>query len=393
MEIKKEIKKRKQTSYILNLLFVLIALYFAQGSVYKEGTLVSQGSLLVLIVISLIYFIKSLMLKVDKSLFFKSWSALFLLNLIGYLFSSDYFNPIYFNLMKSVSISLLIFYPFYYYAHTGVLRTKQLKWFLILMTPILILKWNFEQNFLISEGYTTLVNNSTYLFVFFIPYVFLFPKQNVQSIVGTLLLLLLFYFIIIGSKRGAFINGCIGVLFYIYYQFQSIQKKHLLKGFVFASIGMLLLSFFSYKFFLGNETLISRLISIQEGSGSGREYIFFNILNKWYKSDNIIHLLFGYGFGSSVFMSGTGNYAHNDWLELLSNFGMLGVIIYLILFYSAFRIIKKEKWELDKKTLLLTIMCIWFVTTLFSMHYNSIDSSIHSVLLGYLFGSKSKTLI
>lgn len=90
-----------------------------------------------------------------------------------------------------------------------------------------------------------------------------------------------------------------------------------------------------------------------EGNVSGRDRIYANIFNGWLDSDNFINLLFGYGFAGSRLLSGSGHFAHNDWLELLSNFGLLGVTIYIVLFYSASKFIRNNKWGSDKKIIFI----------------------------------------
>lgn len=127
-----------------------------------------------------------------------------------------------------------------------------------------------------------------------------------------------------------------------------------------------------------------------EGDSSGRDTIYSNLFNAWLNSD-IIHLLFGHGFGSTIYISG-GSWAHNDWLELLTNFGLLGVSIYLTLFATATKLAFSEKLYIDKRILLLTILTIWFFTTLVSMNYTNTSSIFQTIILAYLIGSTSKSI-
>jgi hypothetical protein len=52
---------------IRDFLFILIALYSAQGALYPNGTIISQVSLLILLLISGIYFLKTLLQKNENS--------------------------------------------------------------------------------------------------------------------------------------------------------------------------------------------------------------------------------------------------------------------------------------------------------------------------------------
>jgi O-antigen ligase len=147
-------------------------------------------------------------------------------------------------------------------------------------------------------------------------------------------------------------------------------------------IGVLI---YGYQFFLQNEYLISRFEQLDEGNSSGRDEIFAYIFSNWANSESLFDIFFGYGFAGSRQLSGKG-LAHNDWLELLSNFGLLGVVIYLLFFYQAFKYAIKLNVQSQYRLMLLCILTIWLATSLFSMGYNSSDGYLRSILLGYILG-------
>ena len=128
-----------------------------------------------------------------------------------------------------------------------------------------------------------------------------------------------------------------------------------------------------------------------QGDMSGRDIIYSNIWNSWLDS-NFFHFLFGYGFAASIKISGIGLFAHNDWLEILSNFGLLGVIIFAVLFYQGFKLSLNKEWGRDKRILMAAIITSAFATTLFSMWYTSLETYLNAMLLAYLVGIKSEKL-
>ena len=86
-------------------------------------------------------------------------------------------------------------------------------------------------------------------------------------------------------------------------------------------------------------------------------------------------------------------FAHNDWLELLSNFGLFGVIVYIMLFFAAYKLIRNPNWgDTDKRLFMLTVIIMWFLITLFSMGYTSSDGYLKAMLLAYLIGNRNKAL-
>lgn len=67
--------------------------------------------------------------------------------------------------------------------------------------------------------------------------------------------------------------------------------------------------------------------------GSGRSNFWLNVLEGWNDS-TVFNKIFGLGFFSTVSTvqerSGPAIYAHNDYLETLHNFGILGLSLFLI---------------------------------------------------------------
>lgn len=375
--------------FFRNLLVGLIVFYFSQGSFYTTGTILSQIALFLILAISLIYFFKVILLK-EKDLFVIIWSTLLLVNVFGFLFTGDLANYYHFSTLKGISITLLPFYAFYYFARKDILRAKHLILFFLFILPVSILMYYFNQTqILTTQLSSNVVNNITFTFVGLIPFVFLFKNNRIYAIA---LLMVLMYFIIMGSKRGALLSGAIGLLLFIYFQMNGIEKRKRFKGYVFVFVGILVLGYFVYDLLLSNKYLMNRLLLMEEGDSSERNIIFPNIFKAWYTSNNYVHLLFGFGFDASLKLSGTGNFAHNDWLELLSNFGLFGLSIYLLLFYAGFKSMRNRHWQKEKKILMFTVLILWFSNSLTTPGYNSTDNYSLSIMFAYLIGNKSNEL-
>lgn len=369
--------------YIRNLLFILLVLYSAQGTLYPSGTFISQSILGLVFVISLIYFIKLSALNVKKPLFYKAWTLLLILNVFGFIFTGSVENPLHFSLFKGILISLLTFYPFYYLASKELLTSRILVQFFIVILLVTIFQFfKNAQNLMMEQDSDSVVNNLAYAFVGLIPFAFFL--RNKLLAYGAVVILM--FFIITGAKRGATVSGALGLLLFMYYQLRTVRKKNRMKGYVLSLLGIVGLIYLTINFLETNELLIKRLESLREGDSSGRDLIYANIFNAWYNDDSVIHFLFGYGFAGSITLSGTGNYAHNDWLELLSNFGLLGVSIYLFFFYAGYSSIRNPTWNVNRKIIMLTTLSIWFLITLFSMGYISDGGYIRAILIAFLLG-------
>lgn len=365
-----------------NSLIFFILLYFCQGVLYPSGFILGKISALFIILISSFYLFKVFLLKKNKGFFCYSWLALIVLNIIGFLFESK-FDGIYFSQIKNILISLLPFFPFYYFGIRGYLTEEKLLKLFILMLPVSILNFYSSRNDILENKISNsdnFVTNTAYLFVALLPYVFLFGKRRIISIISFLLLM---FFIIQSAKRGALISALLGGVIFLYYQFSIIDARKRIQGYIFSFFAFILILKFSIDLYQSNEYLVGRMEEIDQG-GSGRDIIYYNLWNNWIKSENIFNSLFGFGFASTIFYSGTGHLAHNDWLELLTNFGLLGFLVYLFVFLSMVEMILVRGIKKESKLILICIFLMSIIQTIVSMYYTSTTTIFSVILLGYI---------
>lgn len=371
------------------LLFLLLALYFLQGSIYPSGSVVSQAILLFIILISGIYFLKTLRIKTRPPGFLIAWTLLLVLNAIGFLLTGDFSNFYHVQMFKNILGAMLPLYPFYYFSRFYYLSDKELIRFFFIMTPVAILSFMTNNAQLLSSGnsgISDVVNNLAYVFVNLIPFVFLFRQRRLLS---ALLILILMIFIIQGAKRGAIFAGAIGLVMYFILQVKTVESHKRIKEYTVILLITLVLAFLTYKAFINNAFAVDRITGFTEGNFSRRDVIYKEIFLKWYNSEKLQNLVFGYGFAGSLRLTG-GAYAHNDWLELLSSFGIIGIAIYVVLFNSAIKEIKNDQRETNESILMITIVILWGFTSLVSMWYTSLGVYNQAMLLGYLIGKREQ---
>lgn len=365
------------------LLLLLVFLYSSQGVLYQGGNFLTQIILVAILSLSCFYLIKTLtsFKRIPKIL--KYWTLLLSLNILGFILTGSLEDRVHFGMFRGILISLLTIFPFYYLSRKGLIREKYLIIFFLGFTPVLMLNWIREKTQQFAEfGKEEIVNNVSYSLILLIPFLFLFEKRK---FITNALLFLIMYFVILGSKRGAIIVGGISVLFYLYYRVKFANFNKNIFNYIFGFASLFGILIYGYRFFLQNDHLIYRFEQLQEGESSGRDEIYANIFSNWSNSENLVNIFFGYGFAGSLELSGQG-LAHNDWLELLSNFGLIGVGIYLLFFYHAFKYAFKVKIHSQYKLMLLCILTMWLATSFFSMGYVSNDGYLRSILLGYILG-------
>ena len=375
-----------------DLIFMLCLVYFSQDWLYVSGSAISKAALAGIIAISFYYLIRTILLGGNNSLLYTVWTVFLVLNIAGFFVNPDFTEGVARDTFKNILACLFPFYPFYYFARKGLLKPWHFLLFFVLMLPVTILQfYSYRNNILLEAGSTDMdvVNNISYSFVSLIPFVFLFRDKRLLS--GASLAVLMF-FIIQGSKRGAIIAGAAGVIAYIYYQLQTIEKGKKISGYFAVIILLAVLGVFAYKSFISNEFALERMYSISEGDSSYRETLYSTIYNLWLDCNNFWNYLFGFGLTTSLDLT-RGDMAHSDWLQLLSSLGIAGVIVYMLFFYASVRHSLSSKWNSDKKLLMLTMTIIWFFVSLISMGYTSMTFFTYSMLFGFLTGDNSPALV
>ena len=300
------------------------------------------------------------------------------LNCLGFLFYSGGYDTLAFNHIKGVLSCFLPFFMGIYFTIKGKLNPIIFEYLFYLLALVTFFTFFRVQNTLLSDSVSgNVVNNIAYSFARLIPLLY-FVRKNMVFRLG--LLLLIVFFVISGAKRGALVIGLIGTIMYLLFLFKNKElKRGCLGGFV----SFLVIVAFGYLLvenILGNEFLMNRFNS---GNLSGRDDIYSTLFDSWYASNNW-NLLFGLGFVSSLDL--TGFLAHNDWLEILSSFGLLGVFVYLGILVCLIKLSFSQVMTLKERFLLMTIVSMWCVTTVFSTWFNSIDTFCVMLILGYLYG-------
>lgn len=218
--------------------------------------------------------------------------------------------------------------------------------------------------------------NTAYNFVALLPiYVFAF-KHHPKGVIG--LLLVSTFYVMLGAKRGAIVCLLSSVLIAFYWY--SKNSNGLLKK-IFAFFIVTTLLCLAGYWCINNMYLMERL-EYMESSGIGmREVGYPVMLNHWLYDNNVFYQMFGNGTAQTVNI--WGNYGHNDWLELLIDNGVFGVIVYICLFVYSIRFAIKHIHNTDTKLAAFLCIVIWALKTVFSMGYTDLYSGIITFMLGY----------
>lgn len=232
-----------------------------------------------------------------------------------------------------------------------------------------------------NVGFT---NSAAYIFVYLLPSLFLFVKKPIIQY-GSLLIML--YFVMSGMKRGAIVIAAVFMVFFVVFSLQNNrfnQSKKSTWKIVLTILLMVLAAYLLYGFiqtvWLSNDYFYYRLENTQAGDDSGRGEIYKDLLFNFANNENLFQMIFG--LGAEGTMRVVHIHAHNDWLELLTDCGILGVFIYLVYFYYFYKTCRKYKKSTPEAYIILTMCVVLLIKSFFSMSFMNMYLGASSIL-GY----------
>ncbi len=227
---------------------------------------------------------------------------------------------------------------------------------------------------------TNITNNSSVAMLMLLPMLFLMKNQIQKWFTLTVCL----FFILASAKRGNIVAAVIPVVLFVYSMLKDSRRSgiKIILVLAFFVVG----SIMTYRWVVNNDYLMYRIEKTQEGNSSGRDVIYAGAWHAWYDSSNVVHQLLGLGFDGIVQLDATGHHhAHNDWLEVLVNYGLLGVVLYLAVFISFFLQVRKI-YSFELRMAFLSGLLIWFLKTLYSMGFTAETLSVAMISMGTVLG-------
>lgn len=270
-------------------------------------------------------------------------------------------------------LSLLPIYVFFYFARNGIITDKILKKCFFLFFVISVI--DFISNFFRRTellGMEDTVNNLSYSFVPLIPLLFL---TKMKSNMKLYLMMTIALVVVFGMKRGAILITAILVIYFIRGVLVHQKKKNIAAIIVVVVAGV----YYINKLYSENYFFQARVEETIEGNSSGRDVMYANYYNYYVNHTSQTEFLLGKGSFATVEVFG--QYAHNDWLEIAIDMGLLGVICYLIywiFFFGEWRSYRDK----NTKMVFTAIIIIYFLESLYSMSISSMEITA-SLCLGY----------
>lgn len=321
--------------------------------------------------------------------FLKSWSILFLffsiyaivriINPYGYTYNVGFEVNSRMFLIEHWT-SMLPIYPFFVFTKRGLLNEDILKKIAIVFIGLAIIRFYYGRSIAISKlagnvDETFATNNMGYFVVMVMPMMFFWRKRPIIQYFGIAVLMA---YVLLSVKRGAILIGLICLLMLIFY---SIKNKGNKISWSFILLAIFLVVGFNYVTYLisTNDFFAFRLERTMEGDDSTRSELYSSLYNAFFDNSNLLQLLFGYGADGTILLSQM--QAHNDWLEILVDMGLVGFLTFFVFWLRAYSTYKSILNK-DLKFLFFIVILMLFVRTFFSMSINSMYISTN-LILGY----------
>lgn len=356
--------------------FCLLFFYFGQGFMFGEENAIGRPALVCVLSWNLYYLLRctsltnkpkvlgSVLTFVALNILYYAWGELFVMNVP---------STKSFQILKGVLLSMTCIFPAYYWSRKGYnLKPIALLLAAGYFTAIYIAGLNKGQRI-------DFVDNMGYYYLNFIPFLFLIRNKTYLKIALCLLLNVL---IISCAKRGAIITAGIVDAVFVYY---ICKDNHLSRNLLYQLWILLPIccaGIFVWNELQSNAFVLERFTALEQGNSSGRNVIYENLWINWSHHYDLVEKLFGGGFCKSPRING-GLFAHNDWLELLTDIGLLGIVAYTFVICSMVSLAIRAK-NRTIKYCMVAISAIWILKTMFSMSYLDENSFILMLLAGML---------
>lgn len=382
--------KKESVWYVL-----LWLIYLTQGALYEKGSIISQFTLTLILVVSFVNFIKVNIIMPNK--FFVVLSLLIMmltiygviLILFGdvqYVSETKIVKITSYSYLKGVYMSLLPIYSFYIYVIRKEISERELRYLFFVFILLAAIRYFYNMNLSREMGKEEMVNNFGYTILSCLPLLVLWNKKPLLQYV---MLCVIACFSIMSLKRGTML---VGFLCYMIFFIGSIKSgnmnfKH---RFLIVVLVLLVISFagFLLMYLINNSALFNeRLIKlIYEKGGVRRDMYSFFVDYDWH-STTLLEFLFGQGANATLDISQ--NYAHNDWLEILTNNGFVGVVIYFVYWYQFYHIVRRSREYHDLHAMITIVFVMYFMMTFFSMSYGNMFLSA-TCTIGYVMAMLDK---
>lgn len=375
-----------KSSVVLHIYTLLWSIYFLQGTVFSHyGGGMAQMILVVLLLFS-IYCFFYVNINYNINSYLKALNYLILMFTVygiiriinnNIVIFTGLREVIPFYYLKNVYISLLPIYVYYLWAKIGVLNKNYLQIYLLLF--LFLVSLSYIENYMNaskSAESEEITNNMGIRFMTLIPMLFFLEKRRLLQYAALVYILT---FVVMGMKRGAILLAVVLTIYFLYNSLKEASQKEKFYLLLLSIVAIVLIGMVVEDLMANSAYFNRRVQQTLEGDASGRDSIYSTLWYAFLENGSLLHCLLGFGADATIEFAG--NYAHNDWLELLINNGLLGIVLY-VWYWWKFASLKNKIKEGNTNCAAVAYCITFFMLSLYSMSYDAMD--IFSTMgLGY----------
>lgn len=262
-------------------------------------------------------------------------------------------------------------FPAIYFTKRQLLDENILKAFFIILVYMSVVSFLDFRLYLQEEyGVENGSNNLSYLIATIFPLCFCMNKS-----IRYFYIFLCLAIVFIGGKRGAIV---LSIALIAYTMFKDTMRSGIYSKLLVVTFIIIIYQIINSEYIEIFQFGFDRL---EQSGSSGRDMIAKSIINGMVNG-SFINWIIGYGsIGSTLFAD---NFAHNDWLELLVDYGLIGLSIYAMFYWGVFKFFRSvPKQDITTKDLLASSLIVLLIKSLFSMCLFSTETAVVFVVLGY----------
>lgn len=352
-----------------NIYITLWCVYLLQGTLYEKGSMLSQVMLVMILLMSFYHVLQVISSDIK---YFRGYIPLLVVfsiyGVILFVTDGDKTQGIYaqrptYIYIKDIYMSLLPIASFYYFTIRKNLDIHSLSVWIFVFFIIAIANYYKVRREVMEVllDRDDIVNNSGYVFASLIPCVKVFKKRVLAYICIAVCIL----FTMFAMKRGAIVVCTLAVLIYFYVQIKESKGRTKFLSLVLMGVTGMSSVYYMQETLFQNDFFNSRLEATFEGYTSHREDIYAELVEFYTERATFLQQLVGIGANGTLKVAI--NYAHNDWLEILINQGVLGILFFLNYWIMFFKTVLSKTLSQESRQVLFMIFVMTLVQTFFSM--------------------------
>ena len=257
----------------------------------------------------------------------------------------------------------LLIISMFIFAYTISSKSKELRDFFTsgIIIAMLITAFFYYKNWTFANEVDEAHLGTSYYVLFMLPALLLTPHKWLRYIGLIITGLVLFS----SFKRGGLIAFVLAIVAYLFVKEVLVERKFTrLLVFLIAVIALFIILIFIDNA-MGN-IISERILNIREDGGSNRDQVWATTWNM-IKASDAQQLLFGHGYNAVLKCSPLELSAHNDFLEMLFNYGIIGFAPYIVLHFQLIKqLFNRIKIQNENAPIMALTYTIFFCLTMIS---------------------------